>query len=208
MAITLTPFEHGTLCHGCTWTIPDERELARLVARVLLGQFRHVSKIIAGTTGRAPAPDARTVHSAMARLTVAPGKDPWHRDGLLFQTISWIAARRDAKVGAITSPPHLIPAHKGFDGLQVEWDDAAGSLAAVVIFEDKATDYPRATIRDDIWPEFAKLENGERQNVLMQEVTALFETRSDIDVDASDRTHRLERGPPLPREHHGRRHAR
>ena len=105
MPIVLTPFAHGTLCHGYSWHISDERELATLVARVLMGQFRHVAKILAGTGVGPVITDRRASESAIALLHLPPEKDPWHRDGLLFQTISWIAAHRGAPPGAIIRAP-------------------------------------------------------------------------------------------------------
>jgi hypothetical protein len=71
----------------------------------------------------------------------------------------------------------MILAHKGFDGLQLEIDTSNGFVTAAVIFEDKATDNPRDTIRDEVWPDFKLLEAGERENVLSADVSALLITR-------------------------------
>jgi hypothetical protein len=181
MSITLTPFEHGELCHGSTWTVEDEDVLADQIARIALGQSRHVQKVLAGAN-LGPAPTtADAAAGAITLLTVA-GEDPWHRDGWIFQAMSWIAANR-ATPGGIIRSPHMILAHKGFDGLQLELDQDTGAVVAAVIFEDKATDNPRDTIRDDVWPEFSKLEAGERENVLTAEVVALLQTQPGIDPD-------------------------
>ena len=51
-------------------------------------------------------------------------------------------------------------ADKGFDGLQLLLDNENQVVAAAVIFEDKATSNPRATIRDRVWPEFSTIERG------------------------------------------------
>ena len=88
-----------------------------------------------------------------------------------------------ATPGAIIHPPQMILAHKGFDGLQLEMDSEDRRVRAAIIFEDKATDNPRAMIRDRVWPELAKLEAGERDNVLLAEVVALLERQQDIDID-------------------------
>jgi hypothetical protein len=77
----------------------------------------------------------------------------------------------------------MILAHKGFDGLQLEIDTSNGFVTAAVIFEDRATDNPRDTIRDEVWPDFKLLEAGERENVLSADVSALLITRPDIDAD-------------------------
>ena len=184
MTITLTPYVQGTLCHGNAWTIVNEDDLAQLVARLLLGQYRHVARIIAGAGGKAPASTSQTVGHIISLLTAAPGAATWHRDGLLFQAISWVAAHRAASAGALIRAPHLITAHKGFDGLQLELGGHGTELAAAIIFEDKATENPRSTITAKVWPELKTLEAGERQNELLQEATALLETVPGIDVDA------------------------
>jgi hypothetical protein len=180
--IVLTPFTYGTLCHGCAWTIGNVQHLAHHVAQVALGQSRHVAKILAGVNATPP-PTSHSMRIAAIRLlTVPAGSDPWHRDGWLFQTISWLAANR-ANPSAVIRAPHMILAHKGFDGLQLEIDASSGLVTAAVIFEDKATDDPRGTIREDVWPNFTLLEAGERENVLSAGISALLSTRPDIDAD-------------------------
>lgn len=47
-------------------------------------------------------------------------------------------------------------------------------MTAVVVFEDKATDKARDTIRDDVWPGIVALEKGERLNELSQEVSGMI----------------------------------
>ena len=181
MSITLTPFDHDDLCHGHTWTVEDEGVLADQIARIALGQSRHVQNILAGANLGPPSTTANAAESAIELLTVA-GDDPWHRDGWMFQAMSWIAANR-ATPGGIIRAPHMILADKGFDGLQLELDNKKGVVVAAVIFEDKATTSPRDTIRDDVWCKFSKLEAGERENLLTAEVTALLQTQQDVDPD-------------------------
>jgi hypothetical protein len=177
----LTPFAHGELCYGWSWTVQDEALLADQIARVALGQARHVAKILAGAQLAPPQTSAAAAAAAIAMLTVV-GSDPSHRDGWMFQVMSWIAANR-ATPGAIIHPPHMILAHKGFDGLQLEVHRETRCVVAAIIFEDKATENPRDMVRDKVWPEFAKLEAGERENVLAAEVIALLERQPNIDVD-------------------------
>lgn len=74
MPITLTPFVQGALCYGSTWHISDEGELALLIARVLMGQYRHVAKILAGTGVGPVTSDAKIIESAITLLHVPPGK--------------------------------------------------------------------------------------------------------------------------------------
>lgn len=180
MPISLTPINHKSLLHGYTWKVADEDRLAEFIARVAIGQARHVEKILI-STGDFPGPtnDARV--AAIKMLTVPTGADPWHRDGWMFQVMSWLSAHKSA-TNSLINTPQMILADKGFDGIQLDFD-ASGVVSAVVIFEDKATDNPRETIRKDVWPEFEKFESGSDANVLVAEVTGLLEKRPGIDVD-------------------------
>lgn len=181
MPIQLTKINNKSLLHGYTWKVADEQRLAELIAHVALGQARHVEKILlsTGTLAR-PTDSART--AAIKMLTVTAGGDPWHRDGWMFQVMSWLSAHKAAS-NSLISTPQMILADKGFDGIQLDFN-ASGNVSAVVIFEDKATDNARKTIREDVWPEFEKFESGSDENVLVAEVTGLLEKRQGtIDVD-------------------------
>ena len=182
MPIVLTNFAEGTLCQGCTWMVSDEAELPERLAFVALVQSRHVAKILTGINAIPPATTASTRAAAIKLLTLPAGADPWHRDGWLFQTMSWLVASQ-ANPSALTRAPHMILAHKGFDGLQLELDASSGVVTAAVIFEDKATDNPRQTIKSEVWPDFQLLETGDRENVLTADVSALLSTQPGIDVD-------------------------
>jgi hypothetical protein len=182
MTVVLSSFTDGTLCQGCAWTVADEQELAERIALVALGQSRHVAKILSGIKVIPPSTTASARIAAIKLLTVPAGADPWHRDGWLFQTMSWLVASQ-ANPSSLIRAPHMILAHKGFDGLQLELDAESGVVIAAVIFEDKATDNPRHTIRSEVWPEFQLLEKGDRENVLTADVSSLLGTRPEIDPD-------------------------
>lgn len=179
MPIRLTPFTVGNLFSGCTWEVEDVDRLAAQIAAVAVGQSRHIERVIAGAQLGPPATQATTIAGALALLTVVGG-DPSHRDGWLFQVMSWLAAHTAVPAGLIRAP-HMQLAHKGFDGLQLELDADTGTVTAAVIFEDKATSNPRDTIREEVWPEFANLEAGARDHLLTAEVVALLQTRPDLD---------------------------
>lgn len=49
-------------------------------------------------------------------------------------------------------------ADKGFDGMQLELNEAGTAVIAIIVFGDKATDNARDTIRDDVWPGIIALE--------------------------------------------------
>lgn len=182
MSISLTPYTLGTLCSGYSWTVDNEDLLADQIARIALGHSRHVQRILAGANLAEPSTTASAATSAIAMLTVENGSDPWHRDGWIFQAMSWIAANRASPGGLIRSPQMTL-AQKGFDGLQLELDTNAETVSAAIIFEDKATDNPRKTIYEDVWHEFEDFESGVRDNVLTAEVVAILQTHPSIDPD-------------------------
>src|SRR3954452_18615441 len=101
MPISLTPETDHGLCQGHCSTIDDEDAVAEIVAKVMVGHFRHVQQIIVGADAKSPRVDIHAVANAKAALTVAPDADPWHRDGLVFQIISWIAACKSAMGAAV-----------------------------------------------------------------------------------------------------------
>jgi hypothetical protein len=187
MPIKLTPFDHSPVCIGSSWTVQDEIVLAGQIARVAIGQSRQVAKILAGARVKLLPVSQGAIEGAIKLLTVPNDKPPWHRDGWMFQIMSWIAVNR-AQPGALVSAPHMIHSHKGFDGIQIEMGETANVVTAVVIFEDKATENPRQTITGDVWPDIQKMEAGDRENALAQEVTGLLTTQSAIDVDSAIET--------------------
>lgn len=190
MPLTLTPVKHGMLCHGSRWVIDDEDDLARKVGYLALGQSRHVAAILSCVDKKAPSTRTDAAEGAIKLLTVPKELDAYHRDGWIFQSISWIAAHRH-EAGAVVRAPHTIAAHKGFDGMQLRVDGKR-QITAVVIFEDKATDNPRKKITGDVWAGIKALERGERMPELIQETGALLEAYQqrfpDLDIDAAIET--------------------
>lgn len=183
MPIRLIPFQADQLCVGHKWEIIDRPKLVLIVAKVLLGKFRHAEIIL----NNLPLPSATnrnvTINKAIKILTLPLGADPWHRDGLIFQFFSWIAANIDANGNAVIRPPHLIPAQKGFDGLQISINHTAQTVDEIIIFEDKATDNPRTTIRKEVWPEFEEFYAAERDNEIEQEITLLIKSAMPLIAD-------------------------
>ncbi len=77
----------------------------------------------------------------------------------------------------------MIWAHKGFDGVHLRFDALDGTVLAATICEDKATVHPTQTIRGDVWPDFQRIESGDREHLLVSEVSTLLATVPDIDTD-------------------------
>jgi hypothetical protein len=176
MTLTLTPIAHDVLCHGSEWTVENIDVLAERVARVALGQYRHISQILEGLAVSAPTTTADHGNDALKKLKLDKNGNAYQRDGWLFQVISWIAASH-SKQGAILKPPHPFHAHKGFDGIQLEMAADGKTVKAVVIFEDKATDDARGMLRDEVWPDIVDLEAGGRVAELTSEITSMLEAQ-------------------------------
>lgn len=186
MPITFTAIGNKDDWSGSSWTIADDDELSTLVAKVALGQARYVRRVLKETGFPVPDPKETELAGAVKLLTANNPKEPWHRDGWLFQVMSWIAANLQ-NPGSLIAPPHMIHAHKGFDGIHVTVDPKTSEVTSVVICEEKATDNARDMVTR-VWKEFGGIQNGDRDNELAAEVTRLLETAKDVDVDAAVET--------------------
>jgi len=182
MPISFEPIKNEEVWSGYVWLIEDEGLLAELIAKVALGQYRHVLHILSETDCGVASPAASTFEGARQLLTVPDDNDPWHRDGWLFQVIAWIAAHQ-LKGEEIIAPPHMQHADKGFDGLHVHIDPQSNDVTSVVICEEKATGRPRRMIKNNVWTEFESLEEGGRDHELVSKVTTLLETQPRLDLE-------------------------
>lgn len=170
MPITLTAFTVQKEWEGCTWTVPSVDELAKAIAIIAVGQADHVANIL-HVAGLASKPTSKGAVKGAIKLLTSSGNIA-HRDGWMFQVMSWLAAQRRTP-GALMNTPQMIHAHKGLDGLQVAIDGNE-KVTAVMVFEDKATENPRAMVRHKVWPEFLKFETGESEHLIASEVASLL----------------------------------
>ncbi|MDX9911197.1 MAG: hypothetical protein RBS39_05150 [Phycisphaerales bacterium] len=90
-----------------------------------------------------------------------------------MQIIAWVAAHQLDPPMAVIRAPQSRMADKGFDGLMISLDDKR-QLRGIIVCEEKATENPRDTVREEVWPEVRKLEAGERDGELFSEVTTLL----------------------------------
>ncbi|SLN64602.1 hypothetical protein ROA7450_03420 [Roseovarius albus] len=181
MPITFNNIDNEDHWFGYDWNIEDKDMLARHLARVALGQYRHVAKILAATQAADVIPFASAYEGARS-LLISKQAEPWHRDGWVFQVISWIAAHLSS-TGELIAPPHMQHADKGFDGLHLHIDKTTGKVCKAMLCEDKATTNSRNKVQSQVWPEFASFEAGLRDHELVSRVTSLLETRPDVDPD-------------------------
>jgi len=182
MPIKFAPIGSSSHWAGSTWKIASDNELAKLVARVALGQSHYALRVLKETGFVSSTAAGTTLPGAISLLTAADPKKPYHRDGWLFQVISWIAANLQDPNGLIMEP-HMIHAHKGFDGVHVRMSKTKGTVDTVVICEEKATKNARQMVRDRIWPEFETMEKGDSDHRLLSEILVILKTRPDLDPD-------------------------
>lgn len=172
-----------TECFGFTWTVNDEAKLAALVAELLAGRYRYVASLLSGETERGAALPAGVLMSLKARLNPKKPELIYHRDGWLFQMVSWISAHMTLGSHSALLAPHTQPADKGIDTFLVEWNPTNETVAAVTIGEDKATENPRKTVREKVWPELKEWESGARDNELIAATTMVLEAAAVSDPE-------------------------
>lgn len=173
MPLKLVAFDDSPTCRGWTWVVNDSKALAKIVAHLLMGQYLHAESLLAGRPTRRVA----ALQGAYLRVLrdLERPKDVSHRDGWLFQMISWVAARK-ADPALLARAPQPRAADKGFDGILVRRSAAGNRPLCVIICEDKATKQPRKVIRTEVWPSIRGLESGTRDNELLSELTTILST--------------------------------
>lgn len=160
---------------GYRWQIVNEDLLAMAVARLVVGQYRYVERILHALTVEARAPSEQVLANKAERIRgPSSDKEREHRDGWIMQMLSWIAAHVGGVQANSISPPHVKPTFKGFDSVALALGDR-GEVTGLVVTEDKATKNARKTVRDKVWPEIRKLEAGELDDEIEHSATAVVE---------------------------------
>ncbi len=159
-------------CQGVSFAITNEDALVRSVALVLVQEYALARSIMTG--------EERTVEGERIVLNKDEIEDivtrrlkptvDYHRDGFLFQLMMWLAAHLDLDDGDLVALPHTQASAKGQDSIVVH--RAAGAVVALSICEDKATENPRDTVREEVWPEIKDYEAGGRRDELRSNVIA------------------------------------
>jgi hypothetical protein len=159
-------------CQGVTFTVTDTDALARAIALVLVQEYALARSILSGDViadhDDAIALDTDDIDDIVSRRLKPPVV--YHRDGFLFQLMMWLAAHLDLNDGDLVALPHAQASAKGQDSIVVH--RAAGAVVALSICEDKATENPRDTVRDEVWPEIRDYEAGGRRDELRSNIIA------------------------------------
>lgn len=178
-------------CVGDRWVVKDSEQLARLVAIIAMGQALHASQIVHTLEPATPLLSQKElIEAAKYQLQIHGTNDNqrassrWRRDGFIFETISWIAARLAHGETILLKDPHLKSTTQGIDGLMIELDDKAAEIAWATLFEDKCTDGPRAVFRDDVMKVFADHHENKRAPELVATAASLI-AGAGFDAEAS-----------------------
>jgi hypothetical protein len=155
---------------GLEWEVDDIDELAALIAIIALGQAEHAAEIIAHLEPSAPAyTEADLIEDAKAQMLIKGTTDErrlasrQHRDGLLFECISWITARQSGDARTFLKDPHLDPTSHGLDGLILQLATDKAEVIRATICEDKCTKSPRTKFRDDVLTTFGEHHRGQKR---------------------------------------------
>ena len=177
MPLQIDEFPANPECLGQQWGVLDDDLLADVVAQVLVGKARHAARVINGAEGGAMIVGDALKEKLHSQLVVPPGAQPYHRDGLLFEAICWVAARMSANANDLISDPHLQATQQGTDLLKIAFANDDNQLVGVTIYEQKCTTAPRNQFRDHVLPAFVEYASGSRDNQIVQSALSLFALR-------------------------------
>jgi hypothetical protein len=207
MPLTLTPFS-STECGFAEWSIDKKGRatLVEIIAYLYLRQEENALRIINALEPRRRAPKGRVAQNVIDKLTAPKQEDVdllrtgtakekasaqhridtaiSHRDGLLFQHVSWIVARLAFPSGCMTSP-HVRQADKGFDGFIIEFDASTNEISRIVLCEDKASIAPRGLIKSSVWEDVASIRRGERDDEILADLVTLLKSVPNIDAESA-----------------------
>lgn len=204
MPIVLSP-RLSVECDLSEWSIdPDKREqLVTVLAYLYLQQEKNAVRVIEILDPRIRSSTERVLPNAIEKLTAPKPADLdllqhgneeerkkasdrikvsiWHRDGHLFQYVSWVVARLTGPMSILT-PPHVRQADKGFDGFSIELDETQKRVMKVVLCEDKASQDPRklVTKQGGVWEEITSIQAGEREDESSSALTTLLKAVPDL----------------------------
>jgi hypothetical protein len=149
-----------------------------------MGQAVHAAYILRTLLPATPAFLHEALRSeAKILLTVQEdGKKPrtgypqWQRDGLIFEAISWIAARQAHGPRALLKDPHISATSQGIDGLMIELSEDKSKVVMTTVFEDKCTDNPRDTFLQKVIPSLLERHQNKRSVELVAAAATLLRT--------------------------------
>ena len=98
------------------YEIVDKKLLSQYVGELVLGHHTHILNIVNSLSSNPSVPPNKVIEIAIDKLK---NSEIVHRDGWLFQMISWLALAIRSGGEYYTQHPHFAPAQHGLDGLSV-----------------------------------------------------------------------------------------
>ncbi|MBW8003488.1 MAG: hypothetical protein FVQ80_15990 [Planctomycetes bacterium] len=183
MPLEFYPHKSNEIFKGDSSVIIDEDKLVEFVSRTLMAQYTHVKEIISTERSdqehrRFPIAKKDVANSVIKK--VLHTKSKFHRDGLLFQHISWISMVMRKNQNDLFKAPHCRPADKGQDCIIVHISSSSGKISGISVCEDKATIHCRNVITNQVFPEFNEYDSGDRDAELESEVLAILKQNPSI----------------------------
>ena len=166
---------------GLNWSVDNMEDLAKLIAVITLGQADHAARIIHELEPFGPAlSDGQLFEGARGQLRIrgetAKQKEVsgYHRDGFLFECISWIVARQEGNDRTFMKDPHITSTTQGLDGLMIEMEATEPVVLKATIFEDKCTEHPRQKFKQEVLPTFTDHHENRRSRELVANSVSLI----------------------------------
>jgi hypothetical protein len=176
---------------GLEWSVPDLDALARVIGVITLGQIQHASHIISTLDAATPAYKMpHLIEEAKAQMRLrgsTPNKrrvSRTHRDGYLFECISWIVARQNGSDRTYLKDPHLDATNHGLDGLVIDLAANKPKIIGATICEDKCTSGPRAKFLSQVMKTFGEHHARKRQRDLLANAASLIRLTGLAGTDA------------------------
>lgn len=191
-ALEITDFPIDDDCVGSKWKVENEDQLARLIAVVVMGQAAQAAHIIDELLPAAPAfTDEDLKNEAKIKFKVQEvaqtprtGYPRNQRDGLIFEIISWIAAKQVSGAKCFLKDPHTSSTSQGLDGIMIELNEDGSEIVKSTIFEDKCTNNPRDTFTQKVIPGFLVRHGNTRNAELIAAAATLIQLSGVSNVQA------------------------
>lgn len=191
-ALKIVSFIIDDDCVGSKWTIANEDQLAGLIATIVMGQAMQAEHIIESLLPAVPAfTNEALKQEAIIKFTVQEVKQSprvgyprVHRDGLIFELISWIAAKQVSGDRCFLKDPHTSATSQGLDGIMIELSNDRSEISKSTIFEDKCVESPRNTFTQKVIPGFLDRHSNTRNAELIAAAANLIKMSGASNVQA------------------------
>ncbi|MBU1220516.1 hypothetical protein KKF34_02170 [Myxococcota bacterium] len=181
-ALDISGFQIDDHCIGSKWKVENEERLVSLIAIVAMGQSLQAGTIIKKLLPSIPIFTFENLkNEAIIKFKVQDkeqtprtGYPRYQRDGLIFEIISWIAAKQVSGDNCYLKDPHTSSTSQGLDGLMIELNEDCDEIIKSTIFEDKCTEHPRPTFTQKVIPAFIARHENKRSSDIIAAASTLI----------------------------------